>query len=87
MGVHARSPLFIGEGQGAKRSPKRHSEVPRSAQWTCLTTVTESDKRVEGGNGRVHDDWVILAVLSSEFEDPFEGVMEHLAARGSAVIR
>jgi hypothetical protein len=26
--------------------------------------VTESDKRVEDGNGRVHDDWVIPAVLS-----------------------
>ena len=39
--------------------------------------VTESDKRVEDGNGRVHDDRVILAVLSSEFEDPFEGAGEH----------
>jgi len=49
--------------------------------------VTESDKRVEDGNGRVHDDRVILAVLSSELEDPFEGVVEHLVARGNAVIR
>ena len=49
--------------------------------------VTESDKRVEDGNGRVHHDRVILAVLSSELEDPFEGVVEHLVARVNAVIR
>ena len=49
--------------------------------------VTESDKRVEDGNGRVHDDRVILAVLSSEFQDPIQGVVEHLVARGNAVLR
>jgi hypothetical protein len=49
--------------------------------------VTESDKCVEDGNARVHDDRVILAVLSSELEDPLEGVVEHLVARGNAVIR
>jgi hypothetical protein len=52
-----------------------------------LLNATESDKRVEDGNGRVHDDRVILAVPSSELEDPFEGVMEYLVARGNAVIR
>ena len=35
--------------------------------------VTESDKRVEDGNGRVHDDRVILAVLSSELGGSFRG--------------
>ena len=49
--------------------------------------VTESDKRVEDGNGRVHDDRVIPAILSSEFEDPIQGVVEHLVARGNAVLR
>ena len=37
--------------------------------------VTESDKRVEDRNARVHDDRVMLAVLSSEFEVPFEDVV------------
>ena len=49
--------------------------------------ITESDKRVEDGNGRVHDDRVILALLSSEFQDPIQGVVEHLVARGKAVLR
>lgn len=49
--------------------------------------VTESDKCVDDGNGRVHDDRVIPAVLSSEFEDPIEGFVEHLVAMGNAVIR
>jgi len=48
--------------------------------------VTESDKRVEDGNGRVHDDRVILAVLSSELKDFLEGVVEHHVARGNAAI-
>src|SRR5215510_5121728 len=39
--------------------------------------VTESNKRIEDRNARVHDDRVMLAVLSSEFEDPFEGAGEH----------
>src|SRR5262245_350128 len=79
----------------SENEPPSHRRVARSASagvyflWASgsLLNVTESDKPLEDGNGRVHDDRVILAVLSSEFEDPFEGVVEQLVARGNTVIR